>query len=80
MMRIVIVSLAAAFLLGGCASHQPEQTKRYPRKPDNSSERKAGPAMNLYEQAEEDMDLSKDVIVIPPDQVKKKEKGSSATQ
>lgn len=46
----------------------------YQRKPNETSGRKAGAAMLLYEQAEKDMDVNENVIVRPP--VKK----TSATQ
>lgn len=52
-------------LMVGCAAPAKERV-RYPRKPADTEGRKAGPAMLLYEQAEEDLDPNNDVIVIPP--------------
>jgi hypothetical protein len=38
----------------------------YPRKPNDTTDRKAGAAMLLYEQAEKGMDVNENVMVIPP--------------
>ncbi|MGB3209546.1 MAG: hypothetical protein WBB19_02460 [Desulforhopalus sp.] len=71
MTKKIICSIAVSLLLTSCAVTQ-QQKSDYPRKPNTSSGRKAGPAMSLYEQAEKDMDLTNDVIVIPPAEVEKK--------
>lgn len=42
----------------------------YPKKPPETENRKAGPAMLFMEQAEKDMDVNDSVIVTPPAEVK----------
>lgn len=67
-----IILLGALLLLGSCATApSPETAEKYPQKPDDNPERKSGPAMLFLEAAEEDADPDK-VIVIPPEEVKKK--------
>ena len=56
-------------LLAGCQSSQ-KQTMTYPKKPPETENRKAGPAMLFMEQAEKDMDVNDSVIVTPPAEVK----------
>ncbi|SDP53070.1 hypothetical protein [Desulforhopalus singaporensis] len=63
-MRLTALFFAVC-LLGGCASPG-DPGHKYPVRPDSGSERKAGPAMFLYEQAEEDADINK-VTVTPPE-------------
>ncbi len=62
--KYLIIILVCSFL-GGCATAKKESVV-YPRKPDNTSGRKAGSAMLLYEQAEKDSDVNENVIVTPP--------------
>jgi hypothetical protein len=73
-MKQLILFFSICFFLCSCATSPPaEKPPSYPKKSD-STERKTGPAMILYEQAEEDLDPY-NVIVIPPD---KKEDNKSA--
>lgn len=58
--------LALSFFLCGCTVAE-KNSVNYPRKPNDTSSRKAGAAMLLYEQAENDMDVNENVIVIPPE-------------
>lgn len=55
-----------AFLLGGCSAKEPSLSEQYPKKPADTTERKAGRAMLFYEQAEKDLDIHNSVIVIEP--------------
>ena len=71
-MRKAICVFAVCLLISSCAATEQKQSVKYPRKPDSSSGRKSGPPMDFYEQAEKDLDLTYDVIVIPPAEVKKK--------
>jgi hypothetical protein len=66
-----ICFFAVCLLLSSCAGTEQKQSVKYPRKPDSSSGGKSGPPMDFYEQAEKDSDLTNDVIVIPPAEVKK---------
>ena len=72
-MRKAICLFAVCLLISSCAATEQKQSVKYPRKPDTSSGRKSGPPMDFYEQAEKDSDLTNDVIVIPPAEVKKKD-------
>ena len=67
----VIVLLIFCLLLGGCAAPQSKPSVEYPRKPNDTSGRKAGMAMQLMGQAEKDLDVNTNVLVTPP--VQKKE-------
>lgn len=60
--------ICAGILLLFCTACGPASKveSKYPRKPADTSSRKAGPAMLLYEQAEEDLDVNNSVIVTPP--------------
>lgn len=70
--KILLLTVVTLMLLGGCArQHSGEENLKYPRKPADNPERKAGPAMMLYEAAEDDADPN-NVIVIPPSEKKKK--------
>ena len=61
----------AIFTMVGCAQqHQIVETK-YPRAPQASPERRSGPAMFFYEEAEKSADVN-NVIVIPPSEKKTK--------
>ena len=71
-LKPAIILLGALLALGSCATAPaPDTAEKYPRKPEDNSERKSGPAMLFYEAAEEDADPNK-VIVVPPEDVKKK--------
>lgn len=59
--------LALSIFLCGCTVAE-KKSANYPRKPNDTSSRKAGAAMLLYEQAENDMDVNENVIVIPPEE------------
>jgi hypothetical protein len=73
-MKQFVLLLFICFFLCSCATSPPDKTPQpFPKKSD-SSERKAGPPMILYEQAEEDLDPH-NVIVIPPQ--KKQDKKSA---
>jgi len=71
-MKKAICFFAVCLLISSCAATEQKQSVKYPRKPDTSSGRQSGPPMDFYEQAEKDSDLTNDVIVIPPAEVKKK--------
>jgi len=71
MYRIICIIIVVLFF-SGCAGQDKVQTS-YPRKPGDSSGRKAGAAMLLYEQAEEDLDVNTNVTVTPPAQIKTEE-------
>lgn len=71
-MKKAICFFAVCLLISSCAATEQKQSIKYPRKPDTSSGRKSGLPMDFYEQAEKDLDLTNDVIVIPPAEVKKK--------
>ena len=79
-MKKAICFFAVCLLISSCAATEQKQSVKYPRKPDTSSGRKSGPPMDFYEQAEKDSDLTKDVIVIPPEEVKKKNAESGAEE
>ena len=65
-MKQFVLFFSICFFLCSCATSPPaKKNTLYFKKPD-STERKAGPAMMFFEQAEEDRDPY-DVIVIPPD-------------
>jgi hypothetical protein len=68
-----ICAFAVCLLLSSCAATEQKQSVKYPRKPDSFSGRKSGPPMDFYEQAEKDSDLTNDVIVTPPAEVKQKD-------
>lgn len=70
MFRSQLVIIVLSLVLLGCSISQ-KAAEKYPRMPNNDSERKSGPAMLLYEQAEKDADINENVILTPP---KKKEK------
>jgi hypothetical protein len=59
-----------ALLLSGCVSEK-NVGRDYPTRPADTSGRKAGTAMQFYEQAEKDLDVNSNVTVIPPDKEKK---------
>jgi hypothetical protein len=71
-MKKAICFFAVCLLISSCAATEQKQSVKYPRKPNSSSGRKSGPPMFFYEEAEKDLDLTNDVIVIPPAEVKKK--------
>ena len=73
-MKRFVLFFSFCFLLCSCASSPPAKKSTYYPKKSDSTERKAGPAMIFYEQAEEDLDPY-NVIVIPPD--KKQDKTSA---
>ena len=70
MTKQLLTCLALCLFLAGCAE-KPQRAPIYERKAADDSERRSGPAMLLYEQAEIDQDINENVIVIPPDQKKK---------
>jgi hypothetical protein len=70
-MNKAICLFALCLLISSCAATEQKQSVNYPRKPDSSSGRQSGLPMDFYEQAEKDSDLTNDVIVIPPAEVKK---------
>lgn len=72
MTKQLLIVLALSLFLMGCAEKQ-ERVPIYERKAADNSERRSGPAMLLYEQAELDQDINDSVIVIPPDEKIKKE-------
>jgi len=65
MIRIFTLCIAL-LVFGSCAPKEQSLSDKYPRKPNESSERKSGRAMLFYEQAEKDMDVNDSVIVIEP--------------
>ena len=71
-MKKAILFFVACLLISSCAALEQKQSVKYPRKSDTSSGRKSGLPMDFYEQAEKDLDLTNNVIVIPPSEVKKK--------
>ncbi len=73
-MKRFVLFFSICFFLCSCASSPPAKKSTYYPKKSDSTERKAGPAMIFYEQAEEDLDPY-NVIVIPPD--KKQDKTSA---
>lgn len=80
MMKKGICSLAILLLLTSCAATTQPAIEKYPKKTSSSSgDRKAGPAMSFFEQAEHDRELDNDVIIIPPEEVAKR-KAASAVQ
>ena len=72
MTKQLLTCLALCFFLTGCAE-KPQRVSIYERKAADDSERRSGPAMLLYEQAELDQDINDSVIVIPPEEKDKKE-------
>lgn len=56
----------ALLVFGSCAHKEQSLSDKYPRKPNETSERKSGRAMLFYEQAEKDMDVNNSVIVVEP--------------
>lgn len=65
MLKPALLTIAFSILLGACSTVD-KKSAMYPRKPNDTSGRKAGAAMLLYEQAEKDMDVNENVIVMPP--------------
>lgn len=65
LMRALMLPLCLLFLVG-CTSADKDFLARYPKKPADNPERKAGRAMLFYEQAEKDMDINTSVIVVQP--------------
>lgn len=65
MIKKYLLFFLVCSILGGCAAAKKESVV-YPRKPNDTSGRKAGAAMLLYEQAEKDSDVNENVIVTPP--------------
>jgi len=72
MTKQLLTCLALCLFLTGCAEKQ-QRVPIYERKAADNSERRSGPAMLLYEQAELDQDINDSVIVIPPEEKDKKE-------
>ncbi len=72
MTKQLLICLALCFFLAGCAEKQ-QRVPIYGRKAADDSERRSGPAMLLYEQAELDQDINENIIVIPPGEKDKKE-------
>jgi len=72
MTKQLLIVLALCLFLMGCTEKQ-QRVPIYERKATDNSERRAGPAMLLYEQAEIDQDINDSVIVIPPDEKIKKD-------
>ncbi len=72
MTKQLLIVLALCLFLMGCAEKQ-QKVPIYGRKAADNSERRSGPAMLLYEQAELDQDINETVIVIPPGEKIKKE-------
>lgn len=70
MCRYIFMTLAVSLLLFGCADKEPTAADKYPKIDKGGGERKSGPAMLFYEQAEKDADLTDSVIVIPPKEKK----------
>lgn len=69
MIHKTLVCLTLCLFVTGCAEQQ--KVPVYERKAADDSERRSGPAMLLYEQAEMDQDINENVIVIPPDEKRK---------
>lgn len=69
MINKILVCLALCLFFTGCAQQQ-QKVPIYERKTVDDSERRSGPAMLLYEQAEIDQDINENVIVTPPDEKK----------
>ncbi|BHH84903.1 hypothetical protein [Desulforhopalus sp. 52FAK] len=65
MINKILACLALSLFLTGCAQQQ-QKVPIYERKTVDDSERRSGPAMLLYEQAEIDQDINDNVIVTPP--------------
>lgn len=65
MIKQLLTCLALCLFFTGCAEKQ-QRVPIYERKAADNSERRSGPAMLLYEQAELDQDINDSVIVIPP--------------
>ncbi len=64
MMKKSLICIACCLLLSSCvAGRQASLIHTAPAR--DGSNRQAGPAMDLYQQAEKDMDVN-NVIVIPP--------------
>jgi hypothetical protein len=76
MRKQAVAVMIFCILLGGCAAPQNKQFAEYPRKPNDTSGRKAGPAMQLMEQAEKDLDVNTNVLVTPPAE-RQKDTGTS---
>lgn len=65
MIKQFLACLALCLFFTGC-TERPQRVPIYERKAADNSERRSGPAMLLYEQAELDQDINDSVIVIPP--------------
>lgn len=72
MTKKLLACLALCIFFTGCTEKQ-QRVPIYERKAADNSERRSGPAMLLYEQAELDQDINNSVIVIPPEKKEKKE-------
>ncbi|MFT5700013.1 MAG: hypothetical protein ACI8ZB_002883 [Desulforhopalus sp.] len=70
MRKPILPCLILCLFFAGCAGNQ-QKVPIYQRTTVDDSERRSGPAMLLYEQAEIDQDINENVIVIPPDKIKK---------
>ena len=66
MTKKLLIYLALCFFLVACTEKQ-QRVSIYERKAADDSERRSGPAMLLYEQAEIDLDVNNNVIVTPPE-------------
>lgn len=72
MTKQLLACLALCLVFTGCAEKQ-QRLPIYERRAADDSERRSGPAMLLYEQAELDQDINENIIVIPPGEKDKKE-------
>ena len=72
MTKQLLACLALCLFFTGCAEKQ-QRLPIYERRAADDSERRSGPAMLLYEQAELDQDINENIIVIPPGEKDKKE-------
>jgi uncharacterized protein YceK len=72
-MKVKFIFIIIVLVLSGCSSEK-QVTRDYPIKPPDTSGRKAGAAMLLYEKAEEDLDVTNNVTVTPPPEKKKGDK------
>lgn len=77
-----VVICTIFLMLVSCAASEPSLSSRYPKKPGDTTERKAGRAMMFYEQAEKDLDVNQSVIVVepPPAENKESKENSSISQ
>jgi hypothetical protein len=72
MIKTLLTCFAFCIFFTGCAEKQ-KRVPIYERKAADDSERRSGPAMLLYEQAELDQDINENIIVIPPGENDKKD-------